>query len=35
VREMSPATRTTFWRGEYANNAALREEFLALCSTRH
>ncbi len=31
VREMSPITRTTFWRGEYAENADLRKEFLDLC----
>ncbi len=31
VREMSPATRTTFWRGEHSRNPALREEFLAMC----
>ncbi len=34
VREMSPATRTTFWRGEYASNPALREEFLVMCGAR-
>ncbi len=34
VREMSPATRTSFWRGEYASNPALREEFLAMCGKR-
>lgn len=27
VRELSPMTRTTFWRGEYDSNAALRNEF--------
>ena len=27
VRENSPLTRTTFWRGEYESNAALRAEF--------
>jgi len=32
VREMSPTTRTTFWRGEYADNPALRDEFLAMCT---
>ncbi len=32
VREMSPATRTTFWRGEYADNPELRQEFLSMCS---
>jgi GTP cyclohydrolase I len=31
VREAAPLTRTTVWRGEYDNNPALREEFLALC----
>lgn len=34
VREMSPATRTTFWRGEYATDAALREEFLVMCGMK-
>jgi GTP cyclohydrolase I len=34
VREMSPATRTTFWRGEYQSNPALREEFLAMCGLK-
>jgi hypothetical protein len=33
VRETSPFTHTTFWRGEYANNAALRAEFLLLCGS--
>ncbi len=28
VRETSPLTRTTFWRGEYDKNASLRSEFL-------
>jgi GTP cyclohydrolase I len=31
VREVSPLTRTTFWRGEYDQNAALRAEFLTIC----
>jgi GTP cyclohydrolase I len=31
VREVSPKTRTTNWRGEYDGNAALRAEFLAAC----
>jgi GTP cyclohydrolase I len=31
VREVSPLTRTTFWRGEFDHNAALRAEFLAIC----
>jgi GTP cyclohydrolase IA len=34
VREMSPITRTTFWRGEYATNDTLRQEFLSLCESR-
>ena len=31
VREMSPKTRTNFWRGEYENNPELRSEFYATC----
>jgi len=31
VREVSPLTRTTFWRGEYDHNAALRAEFRNIC----
>ena len=31
VRETAPLTRTTFWRGEYENNAALRAEFISMC----
>jgi len=31
VREISPATRTTVFRGEYANDPALRNEFLNVC----
>src|SRR5215216_6088993 len=31
VREVSPLTRTTFWRGEFDHNAALRTEFLTIC----
>ncbi|HEV2458674.1 MAG TPA: GTP cyclohydrolase I [Ktedonobacterales bacterium] len=31
VRETAPLTRTSRWRGEYATNPALREEFLAMC----
>ena len=34
VREMSPITRTTFWRGEFTTNAPLRQEFLSLCGTK-
>ncbi len=31
VRETSPLTRTTNFRGEYDENATLRSEFLAMC----
>ena len=31
VRELSPMTRTTFWRGEYDGNPALRSEFYVAC----
>jgi GTP cyclohydrolase IA len=31
VRETSPLTHTTFWRGEYERNASLRAEFLSVC----
>lgn len=31
VRETSPLTRTTLWRGEYAENPALRSEFFTAC----
>jgi GTP cyclohydrolase IA len=31
VREVSPLTRTTFWRGEYDHNPELRAEFLSIC----
>ena len=31
VREFSPKTRTTFWRGAYDSDVALRSEFLTLC----
>lgn len=34
VREHSPVTRTTFWRGEYENDPNLRSEFLASCGVR-
>ena len=34
VREIVPLTRTTFWRGEYAANAALRAEFLTMCGVQ-
>ena len=31
VEEASPLTRTTFWRGVYDDDPALRSEFLASC----
>ncbi len=31
VQETSPLTRTTFWRGEYDSNPALRSEFFVAC----
>jgi GTP cyclohydrolase IA len=31
VRENSPLTRTTFWRGNYDGDAALRSEFFVAC----
>jgi GTP cyclohydrolase I len=31
VQEPASLTRTTFWRGEYDTNSALRSEFLAAC----
>ena len=31
VRGTSAQTRTTFWRGEYAENAGLRAEFFTAC----
>jgi GTP cyclohydrolase I len=31
VRETSPLTRTTSWRGEYERNPALRAEFFTAC----
>ena len=34
VRESSPLTRTTFWRGEYDHNAELRSEFFNMCGVR-
>lgn len=34
VRETAPLTRTTVWRGAYAENGALRAEFLAVSGTR-
>jgi GTP cyclohydrolase I len=32
VRELAPTTRTAVWRGYYAENPALRAEFLSLIS---
>ncbi len=34
VRETSPLTHTTFWRGEYDGNAELRAEFLSMCGVQ-
>jgi GTP cyclohydrolase I len=34
VREPASLTHTTFWRGEYAENPALRAEFLSICGVR-
>lgn len=31
VREISPTTRTTYWRGRYAEDASLRAEFFTSC----
>jgi GTP cyclohydrolase I len=31
VRETAPMTRTTVWRGYYANDPALRSEFFTAC----
>lgn len=31
VQEVQPLTRTTFWRGEYDHNPALRSEFFVAC----
>jgi GTP cyclohydrolase I len=31
VREVSPKTRTTVWRGHYANDPSLRSEFFSAC----
>lgn len=31
VRETAPITRTTVWRGNYANDASLRAEFFTAC----
>jgi GTP cyclohydrolase I len=34
VKGMAPVTRTTFWRGNYDTDAALRAEFLSLCGVK-
>src|SRR5436853_268206 len=34
VRESESTTRTTFWRGNYASNPELREEFLNIARSR-
>jgi GTP cyclohydrolase I len=34
VRELAPLTRTTVWRGYYAEDASLREEFFTSCGIR-
>jgi GTP cyclohydrolase I len=34
VTESSPLTRTTCWRGEFAERSELREEFLQICGAR-
>ena len=31
VQEVSPLTRTTYWRGEFETNPALRSEFFVAC----
>ena len=31
VREMAPTTRTTVWRGQFADDPALRSEFFSAC----
>ena len=31
VREVAPMTRTTVWRGMYADDASLRAEFFTAC----
>ncbi len=34
VREMAPQTRTTVWRGNYAEDASLRAEFFTACGLK-
>ncbi len=31
VREMAPITRTSVWRGHYASEPSLRDEFFSSC----
>jgi GTP cyclohydrolase IA len=33
VRETAPTTRTSVWRGHYANDPSIRAEFLAACKS--
>jgi GTP cyclohydrolase I len=35
VREIAPTTRTTVWRGYYAENPALRSEFFSACRLQY
>jgi len=35
VREISPITRTSVWRGHYANDPALRSEFISASRLQH
>ena len=35
VREMAPTTRTTVWRGHFADDPALRSEFFSACKFQH
>ncbi len=35
VREKSPITRTSVWRGHYADDPSLRSEFLSECGMKH
>jgi GTP cyclohydrolase IA len=34
VREVESKTRTTFWRGIYADKPEMRAEFLRICEAR-
>jgi len=35
VRETAPTTRTTVWRGHFAEDATLRAEFFSACKFQH